>query len=70
MTAEAHLGRAQAIFNGSFNFGVTSSAVIFGVAAEQFGYRPMFALASLTPLTACVLFYCYGAAARAQRATD
>jgi MFS family permease len=67
LTAEAHLGRAQALFNGSFNFGVTSSAFIFGVAAEQFGYRPMFALASLTPLTACVLFYRYGAATRTGR---
>jgi MFS family permease len=67
MTAEAHLGRAQAIFNGSFNLGVTSSAFIFGLAAEQLGYRPMFALASLTPLAACVLFYRYGAVARAQR---
>lgn len=67
MTAEAHLGRAQALFNGSFNLGVTSSAFTFGVAAEQFGYRPMFALASLTPLTACVLFYRYGAGPRARR---
>lgn len=60
MTAAAHLGRAQALFNGSFNFGVTSAAFIFGAAAEHFGYRPMFALASLTPVIACVLFYLYG----------
>jgi MFS family permease len=70
VTAEAHLGRAQALFNGSFNFGVTSSAFIFGVAAQQLGYRPMFALASLTPVTACVLFYLYGAPASARGATD
>jgi len=67
MTAEAHLGRAQALFNGSFNLGVTSSAFIFGVAAEQFGYRPMFVLASLTPLTACVLFFRYGVPTRTRR---
>lgn len=67
MTAEAHMGRAQALFNGSFNFGVTSSAFIFGAAAEHFGYRPMFALASLTPAIACVLFYRCGAPTRALR---
>jgi len=60
MTAEAHLGRAQALFNGSFNFGVASSAFVFGAVAELLGYRPMFALASLTAAVACVLFYLHG----------
>jgi DHA1 family tetracycline resistance protein-like MFS transporter len=67
MTAEAHMGRSQALFNGSFNFGVTSSAFIFGTAAEYLGYRPMFALASLTPAIACGLFYWCGAPMRALR---
>lgn len=67
MTAEAHLGRAQALFNGAFNLGVTSSAFIFGAAAAQFGYRIMFALAALTPLLACGVFYRYGTSRPAPR---
>jgi MFS family permease len=57
LASEAQLGRSQALFNGAFNLGVTSSAFAFGVAAEHFGYRPMFMLASLTPVVACALFY-------------
>ena len=60
LTADEHLGRAQALFNGSFNLGVMSSAFLFGPVADHFGQRPMFALAALTPLLACVLFYAYG----------
>jgi len=70
ITAEAHLGRAQALFNGSFNFGVTSSAFVFGAVAEQLGYRPMFALASLAPVSACVVFYLYGAPTGVRGSTD
>jgi MFS family permease len=55
-----NLGRAQALFNGAFNLGVTSSAFVFGVIAERFGYRPMFALAAATPLLGCALFYVIG----------
>jgi MFS family permease len=70
MTAEAHLGRAQALFNGSFNFGVASSAFVFGAVAELLGYRPMFALASLTPAVACVLFYLHGTPPRRRGSID
>jgi len=62
LTAAEHLGRAQALFNGSFNLGVMSSAFLFGPVADHFGQRPMFALAAVTPLAACVLFYAYGVA--------
>jgi len=61
VTAEAHLGQAQALFNGSFNLGVTSSAFVFGPIAEHFGYRAMFAVASLMPVMACLLFARCGA---------
>ena len=57
LASEAQLGRSQALFNGAFNLGVTSSAFAFGVVAEHFGYRPMFILASATPVVACALFY-------------
>ena len=57
LASEAQLGRSQALFNGAFNLGVTSSAFAFGVVAEHLGHRPMFALASLTPVAACALFY-------------
>lgn len=55
-----NLGRAQALFNGGFNLGVTGSAFVFGLIAELFGYRTMFALAAATPLLACALFYLMG----------
>ena len=57
LASEAQLGRSQALFNGAFNLGVTSSAFAFGAVAERCGYRPMFVLASLAPLAACALFY-------------
>lgn len=57
ITPEAHLGRAQALFNGAFNFGVTSSAFVFGAAAHQFGHRPMFAMAGAMPLAALLMMY-------------
>jgi MFS family permease len=57
ITPEAHLGRAQALFNGAFNFGVTSSAFVFGAAAHQFGHRPMFVIAGVMPLAALLLMY-------------
>jgi MFS family permease len=60
LTADDQLGRAQALFNGSFNLGVMSSAFLFGPVADYVGQRPMFALAALTPLLACGLFYACG----------
>lgn len=56
LASDAQLGRAQALFNGSFNLGVTVSAFLFGLIAEHFGHRSMFAVASLTPVAACVVF--------------
>lgn len=60
LSPNEHLGRAQALFNGAFNLGVMSSAFIFGVVADQWGQRPMFAMAGLTPLLGCALFYMFG----------
>ncbi|GBD25965.1 sugar efflux transporter [bacterium HR30] len=50
------LGKAQALFNGSFNLGVMSSAFLFGLVADAWGQRPMFALAAATPFAAALLF--------------
>ena len=55
-SSDAQLGRSQALFNGAFNLGVTISGFAFGLVAEHYGYRPMFLLASLTPIAACLLF--------------
>jgi predicted MFS family arabinose efflux permease len=60
ITDSPALGRAQALFNGAFNLGVTCSAFLFGAVAEHFGYRPMFALAALTPLAAWTVLYVGG----------
>lgn len=57
LSREANLGRAQALFNGGFNLGVTSSAFLFGVVAEYYGYRLMFTVAALMPLAGCAVFY-------------
>ncbi len=50
------LGRAQALFNGSFNLGVMSSAFVFGPIADHLGARTMFLLAATCPLIAAALF--------------
>jgi MFS family permease len=57
ITPEAHLGRAQALFNGAFNLGVTSGAFVFGSIAHELGHRPMFAIAGAMPLVSLVLVY-------------
>lgn len=57
ITPEAHLGRAQALFNGAFNLGVTSAAFVFGAVANDFGHRPMFLVAGAMPLGALALIY-------------
>lgn len=57
ITPEAHLGRAQALFNGAFNLGVTSAAFVFGAVANEVGHRPMFLVAGAMPLGALALIY-------------
>ncbi|MEO8604948.1 MAG: MFS transporter [bacterium] len=56
LSSEAQLGRAQALFNGAFNLGVSGSAFAFGIVAEHYGYRVMFTLAAVMPVAACVVF--------------
>lgn len=51
----AALGRAQALFNGSFNLGVMSSAFLFGVISDAWGQSAMFAIAALTPWAAAAI---------------
>ncbi|HVN83902.1 MAG TPA: MFS transporter [Candidatus Binatia bacterium] len=60
LTADAHLGRVQALFNGAFNLGVTSSAFIFGMVVEHAGHRAAFECAALTPVLAWLLLYRFG----------
>jgi MFS family permease len=57
LSAEEHLGRVQALFNGAFNLGVTTSAFVFGAVTERFGYRPMFMMAAVPPVVGWILFY-------------
>lgn len=56
IVSEAQLGRSQALFNGAFNLGVTTSAFTFGLIAELAGYRAMFLLAAATPVLGCAVF--------------
>lgn len=56
LASEAQLGRSQALFNGAFNLGVTTSAFCFGLVAEAAGYRSMFAVAAAMPLLAALTF--------------
>jgi MFS family permease len=64
VTSAAVLGRAQALFNGAFNFGVMSAALAFGPVADRFGPRVMFAVAAFCPWFAAALF---PAASRARK---
>jgi len=57
LTPPAHLGRSQALFNGSFNLGVMGSAFLFGPIADQLGHRAMFLGASALPLLGAALLY-------------
>ncbi|HUI27263.1 MAG TPA: MFS transporter [Candidatus Kryptonia bacterium] len=68
LTADAHLGRVQALFNGAFNLGGTSSAFLFGIVVEHAGHRAAFACASATPVLAWLLLYRFGIPHREQRA--
>ncbi|GIW42455.1 MAG: MFS transporter [Candidatus Binatia bacterium] len=60
LSDENQLGKAQALFNGSFNFGVTAGSFLFGWVAELYGHRPMFLAASLTPLLGWAILYRFG----------
>ncbi|MBI1814702.1 MAG: MFS transporter [Deltaproteobacteria bacterium] len=64
LTADEHLGRVQALFNGAFNLGVTGSAFLFGSVAEHAGHRPTFMLAAAMPAVAWMLLYLFGASTR------
>jgi MFS family permease len=50
------LGRVQAFFNGTFNFGVTSGAFVLGPVVHAFGHRTAFACASASALLAFLVF--------------
>jgi MFS family permease len=69
LSAEAHLGRTQALFNGTFNVGVTASAFAFGAVAARFGHRPMFAVAAVPVLIGWALF-CFATHRDVGRAGD
>lgn len=52
----ADRGKAMALYNASFNLGVTSGAMLFGRIAEAAGYATMFVTAGMAVLTGLLLF--------------
>ena len=43
---EGQFGRAQTLYNGAFNLGVTTGSILLGPLVEAVGYRPMFLCAA------------------------
>lgn len=56
LVSDADLGRVQAFYNGTFNIGVTSSALAFGPLVEAHGHRVMFVCAAAIALVALGVF--------------
>lgn len=56
LISDADLGRVQAFYNGTFNIGVTSSALAFGPLVEAHGHRVMFMCAAGVALLALAIF--------------
>jgi MFS family permease len=50
------LGRAQTLYNGAFNLGVTAGSVALGPIAEAFGHRVMFLCAAAMAASALAVF--------------
>jgi len=50
------LGRAQTLYNGAFNLGVTGGAMALGPVAEMLGHRSMFLCAAAMAASALVVF--------------
>lgn len=55
LSSESQLGKVQALFNGSFNLGVTLGSFGFGPIAQVFGYRVMFSILALSPILAALV---------------
>ncbi len=62
--AVGQLGRAQTLYNGAFNLGVTAGSVALGPIAEAFGHRVTFLCAAGMAATALVVFATTGRSAR------
>jgi predicted MFS family arabinose efflux permease len=56
-TDESRLGRTQTLYNGAFNLGVTSGALVLGPVVQAYGHRTMFRCAAAVALAACLLFW-------------
>jgi MFS family permease len=55
--AEAgQLGRAQTLYNGAFNLGVTAGSMLLGPVVETVGYRLTFAFAAVVAVVALAVF--------------
>jgi predicted MFS family arabinose efflux permease len=50
------LGRAQTLYNGAFNLGVTAGSMGFGPVVEHAGHRVMFVCAGATAAAALAVF--------------
>jgi MFS family permease len=53
---ESQFGRAQTLYNGAFNLGVTSGSILLGPVVEAFGYRATFLCGAGLAAAALVIF--------------
>ncbi len=51
-----NIGRTQSLFSGSYSLGISGSAFIFGIIAEQFGFDTMYAIAFAITLVGMGVF--------------
>jgi MFS family permease len=56
LAGEGQLGRVQALYNGTFNIGITSGSLGFGPIVQSYGHRVMFACASGVAMLALLVF--------------
>jgi MFS family permease len=62
----SQLGRAQTLYNGAFNLGVTAGSMALGPIAEALGHRAMFLCAAGVAATALAVFGLGAGAGRAR----
>ena len=67
--AAGQIGRAQTLYNGAFNLGVTTGSMALGPVVEALGYRVTFACAAAVALVGLGVFRLRGGQPRRWRAT-
>jgi MFS family permease len=55
-TEAGQIGRAQTLYNGAFNLGVTSGSIVLGPVVEAVGYRVTFGIAATVAVIGLAVF--------------